>query len=541
MCSFLSPSHQCWNVTNEQAKLIRQRNDIAFGATIFEYSTENERNHSLTPETDPPRLKRVLGRVDLIFFLIAAEVNLNSVPVVARCGPVAFSLWIAGFFLFFIPQGVAVLELSRRFPQEGGIYRWNKTAFGDFHGFISGWSYWTNNIFYLPTLLFYIVGFSTFIGGQLTAGLSGNPLFMTGVSLTLLWLITWLNIRGFVVGKWVQTIGASGTFITTMIILGIGVVAVGKSGMATVIDEASLLPALGDWSGIMLLGAVCLNYVGLELASVVGDEVKDHKRDVPFAVVVAGIATVVLYLTATFALQITIPASNIGIIDGILQGVQQAAASIGWEWIVVPIALLMILNAAGNATAWLAGSSRIPFVIGIDRYLPSAFGRLHPRHHTPHIALIVQSSASSLFIVISAIGSSVHDMYMILLQTTIVLTLTPYLYMFGALVRIRRSPARFGAGEGFFKDAWICYVAGVVGFGMTLFGLVFAFSPSPGVEDVIGFEVKLLLGTLGFLIPTVLIYRWHVPRRRPPRPVAVEVAKDQSLSAVEMRSNGSGQ
>jgi glutamate:GABA antiporter len=474
-----------------------------------------------------PHLKRVLGRADLIFFLIAAEVNLNSVPVVAGMGPSALLFWVAGFFLFFLPQGIAVLELSRRFPQEGGIYQWNKTAFGDFHGFVSGWSYWTNNIFYVPTLLFYIVGFSTFIGGSLTAGLSDNPLFMAGVSLLLLWCITWLNIRGFGVGRWVQAIGASGTFVTTIIILAIGVIAIRTNGMATVIDARTLMPVWGDWRAFSLLGVVCLNYVGLELASVIGDEVKDPRRDIPYAVIVAGIATVTLYLVATFALQATIPASEIGVIDGILQGVQHAAEGIGSAWIVVPIAFLMSLNAAGNTSAWLAGSSRIPFVIGIDRYLPSSFGRVHPRHSTPHVALIVQGFASSLFIVINAIGSSVHDMYMILLQTTIVLQLIPYLYMFGALIRIRRSPAHFGAGEGFFTQSWICYAAGVMGIGMTLFGLVFAFYPSTGVQDVVWFELKLLLGTLGFLIPAVLIYRWNASRNRVGVAVPVEIVQDR--------------
>jgi len=103
----------------------------------------------------------------LSVFLIAAIVNLNSVPVVAGMGPGALVFWCLGRLFFFVPQGVAVAELSSRYPQEGGIYNWSKTAFGDFHGFMPGWCYWTNNIFYIPTLLFYIVGFAAFIGGDL--------------------------------------------------------------------------------------------------------------------------------------------------------------------------------------------------------------------------------------------------------------------------------------------------------------------------------------------------------------------------------------
>lgn len=486
-------------------------------------------------EDGKPHLRRVLGRADLTLFLIAALVNLNSVPVVAGIGPAALLFWLAGFLLFFLPQIIAVLELFHRFPQEGGIYRWSKIAFGDFHGFVSGWCYWTNNIFYVPTLLFYIVGFCTFIGGDATRSLGQNPLFMAGVSLGLLWLITWLNVRGFSVGKWVQTVGVGSTLATTAVILGIGIVVTRSSGMATPLDTTAFSSALGEWSSIALLSVVCLNYVGLELASVIGEEVKDPLRSLPRAALVAGGSTVLLYILATFALQASVPAAEIGVIDGILQGVERAAGAIGMAWIVAPIAVLMSLNAAGNTSAWLAGSSRVPFVIGIDRYLPSAFGRIHPRHATPHIALVVQSFASSLFILINAVGTTVHDMYMILLQTTIILQLIPYLYMFAALLRVRLSPARYGGGEPYFRSTAVCVSGAILGFVMTAAGLILAFIPSHGVTDVLNFEMKILLGTFSFLIPAVLLYRFNAKRARTriPIPAPVEAHVEVEVEALQ--------
>jgi amino acid transporter len=479
-------------------------------------------------ENQAPHLTRVLGRADLTFFLIAALVNLNSVPVVAGMGPGALVFWLAGFLLFFLPQGVAVLELSSRYPQEGGIYNWNKTAFGDFHGFVSGWCYWTNNLFYVPTLLLYIVGFGTFIGGEATARLGESPWFMAGSSFVLLWIITGLNILGLDVGKWIQNIGALGTFVTTVVIVGIGILAYRAHGMANPVSVMSVTPALTDWRTFSLLSVVCLNYVGLELGSVLGDEVKDPRRTIPRAALVAGLSTVILYVLVTFALQATIPASEIGVIDGILQGVKKAAVQIDLAWIVTPIAMLMILNAAGNTSAWLAGSARIPFVIGIDRYLPKALGALHPRFCTPYVSLIVQGFASSLFIVLSAIGTSVHDMYMILLQTTVILQLIPYLYMFAALVRIRRHPGRFEAAGAFFRGSWVCYTAGVTGFVVTAAGIFFAFVPSKTVTDVGNFEFKVILGALSFLIPAVILFRWNArkARIRSVVPAQVEVVPD---------------
>jgi len=450
-----------------------------------------------------PQLKRILGLSDLSFFLIAALVNLNSVPVVANAGPVALVLWVAGFFLFFIPQAIAVLEFSKRAPQEGGIYVWNKKAWGDFHGFVSGWAYWVNNIFYVPTLLFYIIGFILYIGGSKTASLATNPFFMMSVSLGLLWIITYLNIRGFGVGKWIQNLGASGTFITAITILVIGVITAFTRGASNDISISAIIPSLGNWQFLALLSIVCLNYVGLELGSVISDEIKKPEKNIPRAVIIAGASTVLLFLVVTSSLLIAIPYKEIGIIEGILQGIEHAANAIGFGWIVFPMAILMIMNAAGNTSAWLSGAARIPYVIGIDKYLPSSLGTVHPKHNTPHVALIVQGIASSFVIVIAAIGSTVGDMYMFLLQTTVVLQLIPYVYMFAALIKVR---ATYGNENAYFKNKIVTLSAGFIGGAMTIFGIAFAFVPSENVSSIFIYEIKLVISCVGFIIPAIIFY-----------------------------------
>jgi len=450
-----------------------------------------------------PQLKRILGLSDLSFFLIAALVNLNSVPVVANAGPVALVLWVAGFFLFFIPQAIAVLEFSKRAPQEGGIYVWNKKAWGDFHGFVSGWAYWVNNIFYVPTLLFYIIGFILYIGGSKTASLATNPFFMMSVSLALLWIITYLNIRGFGVGKWIQNLGASGTFITAITILVIGVITAFTRGASNDISISAIIPSLGNWQFLALLSIVCLNYVGLELGSVISDEIKKPEKNIPRAVMIAGASTVLLFLVVTSSLLIAIPYKEIGIIEGILQGIEHAASAIGFGWIVFPMAILMIMNAAGNTSAWLSGAARIPYVIGIDKYLPSSLAAVHPKHNTPHVALIVQGVASSFVIVIAAIGSSVGDMYLFLLQTTVVLQLIPYVYMFAALIKVRTT---YGNENAYFNNKIVTLAAGFIGGGMTILGIAFAFVPTENVSSIFVYEIKLILSCVGFIIPAIIFF-----------------------------------
>ena len=396
---------------------------------------------------------------------------------------------------------------------------WNKKAWGDFHGFVSGWAYWVNNIFYVPTLLFYIIGFILYIGGSTTASLASNPFFMMSVSLGLLWIITYLNIRGFGVGKWIQNLGASGTFITAATILVIGIITAFTRGSSNDISIAAIIPSLGNWQFLALLSIVCLNYVGLELGSVIADEIKNPVKNIPRAVMVAGASTILLFLVVTSSLLIAIPYKEIGIIEGILQGIEHAASAIGFGWIVFPMAILMIMNAAGNTSAWLSGAARIPFVIGIDKYLPAALGTIHPRHNTPHVALIVQGIASSFVIVIAAIGSSVGDMYLFLLQTTVVLQLIPYVYMFASLIKVRTT---YGNENAYFKNKIITLAAGFIGGGMTILGIAFAFVPTETVSSVFVYEIKLIFSCVGFIIPALVFY--YLNNRKAKLKDAAEVA-----------------
>ena len=83
-------------------------------------------------------LKRVLGLTDIVLFKMVVIVWLRWLLTASRTGPSATVLRILALVLFFIPQGLAVIELTTRYPKEGGIYAWAKIAFGDTHVYITG-------------------------------------------------------------------------------------------------------------------------------------------------------------------------------------------------------------------------------------------------------------------------------------------------------------------------------------------------------------------------------------------------------------------
>src|SRR5882672_536914 len=171
-------------------------------------------------------IPRTLGRWDLVLLKVVAIVNINNVPPVAVYGWTSLLLWALAFVTFFVPEAIAVLTLARRYPGEGGIYLWTRREFGDAHGFLSGWCYWTNNLFYVPVLLIYMTGIFAFAGGEARAAdLVNQKVFVGAVSFGWLALIAVANIRGLAVGKWIQNIGGLGAFLSVALVLAAAVAA----------------------------------------------------------------------------------------------------------------------------------------------------------------------------------------------------------------------------------------------------------------------------------------------------------------------------
>ena len=459
-------------------------------------------------QNSQPHLRRVLGRWDLVLLLIVAVVNLNLVPVVAAGGAVVMWLWALALLCFFLPQGIAVIEFSHRYPGEGGVYLWTKALFGDFHGFISGWCYWTNNVFYVPTLLFYLFGISIYVGGAKTLALGDRPLVVFATSVALFWIMVWLNVRGLGVGKWVNNLGGIGAGIATVALIGLSVLSLARHGSRLAVHD--FVPASLDWHILPLFGVVCFQLVGLELGSMMGDEIQEPRKIVPPAVLWGGIISGVLLVAATLALLTALPAGDIGVVQGVMQAIGRMAADAGAGWIVPVLAVVLSISISGTTSAWLAGSARIPFVAGLDAYLPPALGLLHPRYATPYIALIVHASVSTVFIAISFFkAATVQEAYVTMLTLAVILQLVPYLYLFAGLVKLAE---RGNLAEGFYERRTLI-LAGVFGFIVTAFGVALPFLPSAQITSVWVFEIKLAAGCTIFIGLAALLFRVGAARK----------------------------
>lgn len=447
------------------------------------------------------RLTRVMSFRDLVLFNIVAIVGLRWIALAAAGGPSSLTLWLLALLVFFIPQGLAVIRLSAAHPGEGGVYVWTKEAFGPRHGFIAGWCYWANNVIYYPTLLVALAGFASFIGGESTRHLEGSTTYLVVFSLSVLWIALGVNILGLKVGRWVHNFGGVSTWIPGFLLVALGIVAWIRFGPANSIGLRDLVPQVGSFDTISFFSNICFALAGLELAAVLGDEIRDPKRNLQKAIVVSGIFITLIYILGTWALLVAVPVSEISIITGVLQAIDSVAGRVGVGGLGGLTALLLTLGGLGAVGAWLGGSARILFVAGLDRYLPRSLGAVHPRWGSPHVALLVQGIVATFFILAGSMGAGPREAYLILVDTTIIVYFIPYLYMFLALARL--GPDAGGKVPGGRVGNWIC---GSLGFLAILLAIVLALIPPADSPRQILYVVKVVGGTALFVVSAWVLY-----------------------------------
>jgi amino acid transporter len=344
----------------------------------------------------------------------------------------------------------------------------------------------------VPTVMLYFVGVSVYVLGPGHQGLADNKVFASIASLTLLALLTLFNILGLGVGKWINNLGAIGTFVAAAVLIGLGVMIWSRFG--TTITRADFAIPANPKFVLNSFGVICFGLVGLELASVMGDEIQDPRRTLPGAVAWGGVLSGALYVGATLTLLIAV-GKNVNVLQGIVQAVTHMAERVGVGWISIPFAVLLSLSIAGIGSAWMGGSARIPFVAGLDSYMPSWLGKVHPRYTTPYAALILQGCVSAILVILNFAIAGVQETFQKLLSLAVVLQLVPFVYMFAALLK-------FAVTESSPKGQYgrvAMFVAGLSGLLTTILGIALVFFPAQQISSLFWYEVWMVGGTLFFV------------------------------------------
>src|SRR5438045_6099471 len=269
-----------------------------------------------------------MGLWDVLLFNIAAVLGPRWIAAAAHNGPSSLSLWLLAAIFFFVPTTLVVTELATRYPDEGGLYIWAKEAFGEFHGFVAGWSYWVYTLFYFPGLLFASAAMSAYVGGAQYGHLANNRTFLLTGSLILLGVALAMNIVGLNIGKWLQNAGGVGTYLPLLILLAAGIAVYARHGSATTITWRNSLPSW-NWDTVNFWSQIAFAFTGLEMVCSMAEEVKNPQKTFPRAILGSGVLIAAIYMLGTVASLFMLPAESVDPKSGVFQAITPAATILG--------------------------------------------------------------------------------------------------------------------------------------------------------------------------------------------------------------------
>ena len=149
-----------------------------------------------------------------------------------------------------------------------------------------------------------------------------------------------------------------------------------------------------NWDTVNFWSQIAFAFTGLELVSAMSEEVRDPRRTLPRAVFGAGALIALMYIVGTFAVLSLVPAADLDPQSGVFHAITVGSVALRIGFLGMLAAILVTVGNAGGVGSTVAGIARVPFVVGIDRYLPAAFGKIHPRWKTPYVSILVQASIS---------------------------------------------------------------------------------------------------------------------------------------------------
>ncbi len=487
------------------------------------------------------KLVKSFRRFDMLFFTICALVGLDTLGQVSGFGAQTFTWLIVLAVLFVLPYALLMSELGSTFTEEGGPYEWMKLSWGRFPAGVGSILYWVTNPLWVGGSLAFIstAAWSDNIS-HIDTGTFADYMF----KLLFIWISIGVAVVSLQRGKWIPNVGA---------MVRVGVLALFSITIVIYAAEHGVhgypLHEFGPSTSVFLglVPLLLFNYVGFELQNGAAEEMVDPQKDVPRAVTISGIVTVLCYAIPIFGILEVLPRSQISGIAGFLDAVHTTFSVYGGaqNFLVGAMALGFIFALVTSGSVWMMGSDRVQAVASYDGAFIGWFGRFNSYFGTPVRVNVMSGIVSTAFMLAAmhfATGSAANTFTVVLYLATST-TLLSYLLIFPTVIKLRYShpevyrPYRLPFGmvgvwtAGVVCTAWMLLGSWVALFPGTIeenvFGLHYSMEDSYGVSRA-RFEI-FTLGTLAIIVLIAVIgYALGAPVRNqtaaPGDPTPLQVA-----------------
>src|SRR5262245_17295846 len=384
-----------------------------------------------TVEQESTHLRQELGLTDLVLTQIMYVVGLSWVGAAGKLGTSQIPFWLAAMALFYVPQAVVVVYLSRRFPLEGGLYQWAKLGLNEAIAFLLGWTLWVYSIILLGELGISVANSVVYAIGPRAQWLSPNKVFIGVITGGLLGAIIVISILGLRISRWIHNGGGVLLLVAFGILLSLPLINVARGRLHEYHPLAMTAPAL-TLLNLNIFGRLAVGGLsGFEYVAVLAGETKNARRNIALSVIVAAPIIALMFILGTSSVQALTPPDQIDLIGPIPQAIRKGLGSMGWVSVLIPFAILVTAcRTIGNSSLLFTATSRMPMVAGWDRLIPEWFARLHPKYRTPVNSILFIGVFAMLFAALAMTGVGEQEGFQLMQSSSGMLYGVSYLVLF---------------------------------------------------------------------------------------------------------------
>lgn len=294
-----------------------------------------------------------------------------------KSGPGATMLaWlITGIGSIFLALSFA--NLGSKIPKTGGPYEYSKMAFGDFMGFINAWLYWNGGWIGNAAILTAVASYTASIFPVLNTNHTAAFIYTSAV----LWIFTFINILGVKKAGVVQTVITIFEVILFMFFIVVTLFNFHISYLQPVFPKGMGISTVPSAAAATLWA-----FIGFETAAVAAGEIKNPEKNVKRSTMYGMIIVLVLYMLINLVAMGAMPHSQLAssqspIVDILSMYLGKKAASI--------ILVGCVISVLGTTVGWILSTARMSYAAGVDKIFPEVFAKVHPKHKTPYMSLII--------------------------------------------------------------------------------------------------------------------------------------------------------
>lgn len=363
--------------------------------------------------------------------------SLRNLPIVSEYGFASITLYVCVAIAFLFPSALVSAELATGWNRPGGVYVWVKEAFGPRWGFFAVWMQWIHNVSWFPAILSFS---ATTLAYLINPALAENKLYLISFILVVFWAVTFFNLLGLKTSSWFSAFGViAGTIIPGILLLGLGIAwYVGGFPIQIPLTLNALVPPFKSIQDFVFIAGLFLAFGGLEVSAAYAKEVQNPQRDYPRSILLAAVASLVIYALGALAIAIIIPKSEISLVGGLLEAFRKFLPAFGLEWALGILALMIVYGAIGELNAWIIGPVRGLHATSKHGDLPPIFQKVNKRG-VPANLLFFQGAIMSVATFAFHFMPSASSAFWILSAMSAQLYLVMYFLMFLAAIKLRYS------------------------------------------------------------------------------------------------------